>query len=661
MPMPIVFHPVMGWTWLGLLGAAALLISLPALLRRGRGALPRLLGFLLLLGILAAPNLVAETRRPLPDIAVLLVDRSQSMALGDRAAEAARAAAALRAGAGATQLQTVDVPPATAGGTALFAALHDALIAIPPDQLAGFVAITDGEVSDPPTGMADEPPFTALLTARHEETDRELRLVNSPNYGLVGKTVRLQLEVLDHGSHDDGGTVAVTVTEDGQVLANRTVIIGTPVGLDLPVRHAGPNIVQAAVATLPGEVSSINNQVVFTLNGIQRRLNVLLISGSPDLGERSWRLLLKSDPATQLVDFTILRAPGETIDADPSDLALVPFPVQKLFETDIDKFDLIILDRFRTAGLLPAQYLANIAAYVENGGALLAELGPDFDSPESLAYSPLGAVLPAQPVDPGTLDQAFAPTVTAIGARHPVTAPFTNAALAPWFRMEMATPTFGNVLMTGVDNAPLLILGAVGAGRVGVLLSDQFWLWTRGGDHAGPALPMLGRMVHWLLREPGLEAEGLSARFNDRDLLIERQTLASAAPGDVTVTAPDGSVSRLALHGSGPGQYGATVTAAASQRGVWKITEGGFTAYAADPLENAAEYQDLAATGTLLRPVSRDIVWLGRQPAPPLAQLIRPRHASAVTGTRDIPLLPPLPTALVALALLSAAWWREAF
>ena len=111
MPMPIVFHPVMGWTWLGLLGAAALLISLPTLLRRGRGALPRLLGFLLLLGILAAPNLVAETRRPLPDIAVLLVDRSQSMALGDRAAEAARAAAALRAGAGATQLQTVDVPP----------------------------------------------------------------------------------------------------------------------------------------------------------------------------------------------------------------------------------------------------------------------------------------------------------------------------------------------------------------------------------------------------------------------------------------------------------------------------------------------------------------------------------------------------------------------
>ena len=480
-PAPIVFNPAFGWTWLGLLAAAALLASVPALARRSRGALPRALGFLFLLGLLAAPSLVTATRRPLPDIALLLLDRSQSMDFGNRAAEAERAAAALRASAGPVELQTVAVPPAADGGTALFTSLRDALTAIPPNQLAGIIAITDGEVSDPPASIAAAPPFSALLTARHEEVDRELRLIDSPNYGLVGQTVRLQLQVLDHGAEDGGSPVPVTVTEDGQVLARQIATVGAPTALDLPVRHAGPNIVQAAVGTLPGEISPINNQVIFTLNGIQRRLNVLLISGSPDLGERSWRLLLKSDPATQLVDFTILRAPGENIDAEPADLALVPFPVEKLFDTDIDKFDLIILDRFKTVGLLPARYLANVAAYVQNGGALLAELGPDFDSPDSLAYSPLGAVLPAQPVDPGTLDQSFAPTVTALGARHPVTAPFAGAALAPWYRMELATPTSGDVLMTGAGNAPLLILGAVGKGRVGLLLSDQFWLWTRGG------------------------------------------------------------------------------------------------------------------------------------------------------------------------------------
>ena len=508
--------------------------------------------------------------------------------------------------------------------------------------------------------MADGPPFTALLTARHEETDRELRLVNSPNYGLVGKTVRLQLEVLDHGSHDDGGTVAVTVTEDGQVLANRTVIIGTPVGLDLPVRHAGPNIVQAAVATLPSEVSSINNQVVFTLNGIQRRLNVLLISGSPDLGERSWRLLLKSDPATQLVDFTILRAPGETIDADPSDLALVPFPVQKLFETDIDKFDLIILDRFRTAGLLPAQYLANIAAYVENGGALLAELGPDFDSPESLAYSPLGAVLPAQPVDPGTLDQAFAPTVTAIapGIRLPLPSPTRR-----WRRVPDGDGN-ADLRKRADDRRRQRAAADPGRGRRRPGWRAAFGPVLAVDPGRRPRRPRpADARPHGALATAGagVGGGGIVGKVQQPRLVDRTADARFGRTRDVTVTAPGGAVSRLALHGSGPGQYGATVTAAASQRGVWKITEGGFTAFAADPLENAAEYQDLAATGTLLRPVSRDIVWLGRQPAPPLAQLIRPRHASAVTGTRDIPLLPPLPTALVALALLSAAWWREAF
>jgi hypothetical protein len=53
------------------------------------------------------------------------------------------------------------------------------------------------------------------------------------------------------------------------------------------------------------------------------------------------------------------------------------------------------------------------------------------------------------------------------------------------------------------------------------------------------------------------------------------------------------------------------------------------------------------------------VVWLGQNPAPDLAPMLQRRFASAVTGTRDVPLLPPLPSMLVALALLAAAWWRE--
>ncbi len=655
-PAQIVFAPAFGWPWFGALAAAALLATLPSLLRRARGAMFRCLGFLLLLAALAGPAWTAETRRPLRDIALLLIDRSQSMSIGNRTSLVNAAAAALQSSAAGIDLRSVEVPPATDGGTALFSAMNDALAGIPPAQLAGIVAITDGEITDAPASRATDPPFTALLAAAHEETDRELRLLDTPGYGLVGQTIKLRLTVLDHGANDRGEPVPITVTEDGALLTQQTAAIGGVLTLDLPVRHAGPNIIQASVPTLPGEISPLNNQAILTVNGIQRRLDVLLISGSPDLNERSWRLLLKSDPATQLVHFTILRTPSEAVDADPDALALVPFPVETLFNVDLHRFDLIILDRFDANGLLPPQYLINIVAYVRGGGALLAELGPEFNEPGSLAASALRDILSALPADAGTLTQSFTPTVTSLGARHPVTAPLAGMKLAPWYRMEAATPTFGDVLMTGAGNAPLLILGSAGSGRVGMLLSDQLWLWTRGGAHAGPALPLLRRVVHWLLRDPALEPEALSARFDGNTLIIDHRTLSPSGHDTVTVTAPGGTTSKLNLPQTAPA--GESLALSAPQRGVWKVSLGPLTAYAANPFENPQEFQDLAATAKLFKPIATTI-WLGQTPTPPLPHLIRPRHATAVTGTSDIPLLPPVPTMLLALVLLTAAWWRE--
>jgi hypothetical protein len=418
-------------------------------------------------------------------------------------------------------------------------------------------------------------------------------------------------------------------------------------------------VIVASAPPLAGAVTAINDQAAFTLTGIHKRLNVLLVSGSPNQGERAWRLLLKSDPAVQLVHFTILRLPGESLDADPRDIALVPFPVRELFETDITKFDLIILDQFNANDLLPAEYLANIDAYVQNGGALLAEVGPEFAGPESLAGSPLGPILPAIPAAPGTVTQDFSPVITPLGARHPVTASFAKQKLAPWERMEAATPSPGSlVLVAGADNLPLLVLGHAGKGRTGILLSDQLWLWTRGGAHAGPALPLLRRLVHWFLHEPALEAEALTATVAHDHLTIDRRTLSPSYPGDATVIDPDGRSKILSLTKTAPGRYTATL-ALQHSTGVWKISEDGDTAYAIAAPENAAEYQDLAATASQVRGVARNIIWLGRDPTPALGPLLTRRDATQITGTSSLPLLPPLPILLVALVLITAAWWRE--
>lgn len=661
----IIFSPLLEWPWLAAVGVISGFVIIAALTARARGAIWRAGGFGLLFLILANPSYLQQTRRALPNIALVMVDQSQSMAIGARRAMAARALAALRKAALSIpnlQLRVADVPAAPDGGTALFAAAGNAVAAIPETQLAGVIAITDGEIADAPKapgfkGPGFNAPFTALLTGAGEETDRELRLVNAPAYGLVGQSVKLTFTVIDHGLNDDGGLAAVTLSADGATLWSGDIPVGKPASVEVPVHHAGPEIVTLQAAALPGEVSAINNQVAFSLNGVRKRLEVLLISGNPNQGERSWRVLLKSDPAIELVHFTILRSPGELMDALPSELALVPFPVEQLFDTDIGKFDLIILDQFDTDGMLPPQYLSNIAAHVQQGGALLVEVGPEFATGDSLALTPLHTVLPAVPATPGTIIQSFSPSVTALGGRHPVTAPLSGTTLSPWYRQEIATPTQGDVLMSGADNAPLLILASFGQGRVAMLLSDQFWLWTRGGAQAGPALPLLRRCVHWLLREPALEAEALTAGMAGGQVTVQRRTLGAAYPGDATVTAPDGKMATLKLVQSGPGSYSASL--AAGLPGVWKVTEGGMTAYAAQAAENAAEYQDLAATIALVQPIARRMIWLGRDPEPALAPLLRNRYASEVTGSRELPLVPPLPAMAAVLALLGMAWWRE--
>ncbi|HUW81105.1 MAG TPA: hypothetical protein VMV54_09470 [Acidocella sp.] len=653
----IGFSPALPWPVLAALAVLVIAICLLPPITKIRGSVLRLSGFLLLLAVLSGPAWTADTVTPLPDIALLLIDHSQSMDIGSRNTMAARAVAALRASAGSTQLDIVDIPPTDTGGTSLAPGLHDALATIPPDQLAGIIAVTDGQISGAIT-LPHHVPFTALLTAKGEETDRELRLNDAPSFGLVGQNQKLRLTVIDHGVNDSGATASVSVSEDGTQVASQQAVIGQPLTINLPVRHAGPIVITAAVTPLPSEVSQINDQAAFTLTGIHKRLNVLLISGSPDQGERAWRLLLKSDPAVQLVHFTILRTPGEPIGADPQDIALVPFPVRELFETDIGKFDLIILDGFNADGLLPSEYLANIATFVEHGGALLTEVGPEFSGPDSLAFSPLSPVLPAMPASPGTVTKMFSPVVTPLGARHPVTAPFADINLPPWYRMEAATTKTGDVLMTGANSLPLLILAKAGKGRSGILLSDQLWLWTRGGSHEGPALPLLRRIVHFLLREPALEPESLTAGITNQTLSIDRQTLSPTYPGDATLTSPDGTTKNLALKQTAPGHFTASLTVN-SATGVWRINEGGLTAYAANSNGNSKEYEDLAATSANLRGIAHNIIWLGNNPAPQLGPLLMHRHAVQVTGTRTLPLLPPLPTLAIALALIIAAWWRE--
>ena len=701
----LAFAPALPWWAWGALAALTVAALGFAARRRARGTVWRAAALAVTLFWLAGPTLVAERRTPLADVALLVVDQTPSMRVGDRPALAAQAQAALQAQAAKVpglELRTVTVPPGS-DGTELFGAIGRALSGVPRDRLSAVLAITDGQIHDIPASAAGLPPVPlhVLLAGHGEETDRRLRLIEAPGYGVVGKSVTLRLAVDDLGAHDDGTQATITIRRDGEPPRSQEVSVGEPAAVELPVTHEGPSVVELTVNPRPGEVSDLNNRAVVQVTGVRDRLRVLLVSGEPHAGERAWRRLLKSDPAVDLVHFTILRPP-EKDDLTPlNELALIAFPTRELFQQKVHEFDLIILDRFQNRGILPLPYLRNIAEYVRDGGGLLVSVGPEFATAASLDQTPLRAVLPAHPVakpgDPAGDDEAgvvepavtgpFQPAVTAVGTRHPVTENLPGwhppDAIGPgrsdwghWYRRLPAEGLHGQVLLNAGagDAAPLLLLDRVGRGRVALLLSDQIWLWSRGHDGGGPEAELLRRIAHWLMKQPELEENALEARIGaDGKLAVERRSTADGPAPDVTVTDPAGGRQTVRLMPGSGGTAAASLPAA--MPGVWQASDGEHTAYAAASAGDPREMADLRATAERVGPLATatggGVHWLGSA-LPELRRVqagrvasgrdwvgLPARGAHVTTSIDSVVLIPDWLALTLLLGSIVIAWWRE--
>jgi len=684
----IRFDPLLPVWLLVVLGVLSLAVVGLGIWRRGKGTLLRLAAFAVLLLWLTGPRLVQETRQSLRDIGLLVVDQSASMQVGDRArlADAARQSIEAQAAHFSDlELRTVTVPESGNAGTHLFAEIDRALADIPRSRLAGTIAITDGQIHDVPKATPGGAPLNLLLTGHGEETDRRLRVIEAPGYGIVGKSVILRLSVDDLGVTGRTGPATLTVRRDGQPFRVESVPVGVEQRIEVPIARAGPTVIEMSAGPLPGEISQLNNRAVVEINGVRDRLRVLLISGEPHQGERTWRRLLKADPSVDLVHFTILRPPEKDDRTPLNELALIAFPVRELFVDKIGEFDLIILDRFQNRGLLPLPYLANIANRVRQGGALLMSVGPEFSGATSLASTPLGLVLPGGPARTGAVvDGPFKPWVTDLGQRHPVTEGLPGAnppnadpkapTWGPWYRRIEPGSISGEVLMRTPDGQPLLALDRVGQGRTALLLSDQIWLWSRGHEGGGPQAELLRRIAHWLMQEPELEENALTARVTDGRLRIESRSTETGPPAEVVVTDPDGKKETVTLHEDSPGR--ATAVRAAPVPGVWQVTQGQRSAYAAAGAANPPELADLRATAAVAGPLARasggGVHWLAGADVPELRRTeddraasgsawigLQRRHDHVVTGVAALELLPGWLSLPIMMALLVLAWRRE--
>ena len=84
----IMFAPLLPWLLIAALATLALLPVLFGAWRRARGTAFRLAAILVLTGALANPTLIEEERAPIDDVAVVVLDRSQSERVTDRVEQA---------------------------------------------------------------------------------------------------------------------------------------------------------------------------------------------------------------------------------------------------------------------------------------------------------------------------------------------------------------------------------------------------------------------------------------------------------------------------------------------------------------------------------------------------------------------------------------------
>ncbi|MEI7790466.1 MAG: hypothetical protein WCJ15_04745 [Alphaproteobacteria bacterium] len=608
----LAFAPVIPVSLLTALAVVALLLTAYAFYMRARGAWARGLAFAVLIFALAGPLLVKEKRAPLSDVAVIVTDRSQSMSLGKRAqqAEAARAQIKrlLAAQPGLVVRETSVTTTATGenNGTQAFAALNAALADVPQGRVAGAILITDGQVHDAPApeSVSLKAPLQVLVAGKRGERDRKLTVANAARFAIVGKTATVRLRVDDLGGSGETSAV-LDIHIDGKPFGSRMVPVGKDTDIKVPVAHEGENLVELSAGQGPAELTMQNNRAVVTVSGIRDRLRVLLVSGEPHAGERVWRNLLKADPSVDLVHFTILRPPDKQDSTPINELSLIAFPSRELFQEKLGSFDLVVFDRYRERGVLPLAYFQNLASYVQDGGALLISSGPEFAGPESIYRTPLSQVLPVQPTGQ-IVTGPFKPIVTADGLAHPVTRelPGRNQDKTPptwgrWFRLIGANKIAGQTVMAGGAGQPLLVLDRVGKGRIAELMSDQTWLWARGFEGGGPQAELLRRLAHWLMREPELESEMLSATIVGDKLQLTRRTMAAQTPA-VTLTMPSGKSASLPLTKAEPGIWRAE--AKAGELGLYRATDGILSAVAAAGPLNPKEVADMRATDEVLKP-----------------------------------------------------------
>lgn len=347
-------------------------------------------------------------------------------------------------------------------------------------------------------------------------------------HNKVSVEVRLQVVGVEPTSFP------VKLIRDGELLQTRDVTVTADetaytVTFEYVPKSIGKEIYTVEAPEFPGEVLLANNRTHFLQKIIRDKIRALQVVGRPSWDERFLRQLLKRNPNVDLISFFILRTDQNVHIASQSELSLIPFPTDELFNSELPSFDLVIFQNFNFGPYNMRQYLPRISSFVKEGGGFVMIGGDLSFASGGYADTPVEEILPVglpPRTSPNLVDEAlFRPQLTDAGQRHPITQlafdPASNAriwASLPEQRgtnLVLAAKPDATVLAThprikvGDAMMPVVTVSEVGEGRVMALTTDSTWRW--GFEHlATGGTPreyqvFWNSAIRWLIKDPDLK------------------------------------------------------------------------------------------------------------------------------------------------------------
>jgi uncharacterized membrane protein len=367
------------------------------------------------------------------------------------------------------------------------------------------------------------PIYTVGFPEDSAAADLAIRRVLADDFAFVHNTVVIEVELEERGLGLD--SVVATLKQDGQVVQSKPATFAgglARVSFEFKPRTIGKQVFQISVPIQRGENVETNNERSLVLKVIRDRIRVLQVAGRPSWDERFLREMLKRNPNVDLISFFILRSTTDEQKASPDELALIPFPVNDLFTTELPSFDVVIYQNFSYRPYRMAHYLRNVRDYVQKGGAFLM-IGGDFGFEDGwYSDTPISEILPVQLGGAPPWDTAeYRPRLSKEGRRHPITrigepgeppdAVFRRLPMLSGFNNSLGLAPGSQALLEhpGLPgNPPVVAVRETGGGRTMAVATDSIWFWrflAVGDGGAGREFDRFwSNSLRWLIRDPEL-------------------------------------------------------------------------------------------------------------------------------------------------------------